>query len=93
MSDNVNALIQKMNQETLKKKKGKKDDDVSSRGSTRIRAADQEIINTDKAVSNLLKEHNKLRKRLEEHALERNGAWLSKPTPMPEPRQLPTMAW
>lgn len=66
MSDNVNALIQKMNQETLKKKKGKKDDDVSSRGSTRIRAADQEIINTDKAVSNLLKEHTKLRKRLEE---------------------------
>ena len=34
-----------------------------------------------------------LRKRLEEHALERNGAWPSKPRPMPEPRQLPTMAW
>ena len=40
MSDNVNALIQKMNQETLKRKKGKKDDAVSSRGSTRIKAAD-----------------------------------------------------
>lgn len=32
----------------------------------RIRAADQEIVNTDKAVSNLLREHTKLRRRLEE---------------------------
>lgn len=41
MSDNVNALITKMNQETLKKKKGKPDDGRSgSKGSIRIRAAD-----------------------------------------------------
>jgi len=32
-------------------------------------------------------------KRSQEHAPERNAAWLSKPRPMPEPRQLPTTAW
>jgi len=83
MSDNVNILIEKMNQETLKKKKylGGANPAVaggagpsgaqstisrSSRGSTRIRAADQEIVNTDKAVTNLVREHTKLRRRLEE---------------------------
>ena len=41
MSDNVNALITKMNQETLKKKKEKPDGARSgSKGSIRIRAAD-----------------------------------------------------
>jgi cysteinyl-tRNA synthetase len=64
MSDNVNLLIEKMNHEALRKKKMEKDGE--SVGSTRVRAADQEILNTDKAVQNLLKEHTKLRKRLEE---------------------------
>jgi len=87
MSDNVNLLIEKMNQETLRKRKylgagissgggdnasaaGQSTAAVSKHGSvtgsTRIRAADQEIANTDKAVGNLLKEHAKLRRRLEE---------------------------
>lgn len=67
MSDNVNLLIEKMNQEAIKKKKLIGDSkEGGSRGSTRVRAADQEIINTDKAVQNLLKEHGKLRRRLEE---------------------------
>ena len=58
MSDNVNLLIEKMNQETLRKRKylnagpagATSTQSRSSRGSTRIRAADQEIVNTDKAV-------------------------------------------
>ena len=81
MSDNVNILIEKMNQETLKKKKylgvhpaaagagptgAQSTVSRSSRGSTRIRAADQEIVNTDKAVTNLVREHTKLKRRLEE---------------------------
>ena len=77
MSDNVNLLIERMNQETLRKKKylgppigGK--DGVSSQGSphktpaSRLKAAEQEIANTDKAVANLMREHTKLKRRLEE---------------------------
>lgn len=76
MSDNVNTLIERMNQETLRKKKylgpvgG--NDGVSSHGSpkktpaSRLKAAEQEIVNTDKAVANLMREHNKLKRRLEE---------------------------
>ena len=83
MSDNVNQLIEKMNQETLKKKKylGGVSPLTTAQGtsqaqstmhsqvshnSNRIKAADQEILNTDKAVTNLVREHTKLRRRLEE---------------------------
>jgi hypothetical protein len=63
MSENVNLLIEKMNEETLKKKKygGTV---KSSVGPTRIKAAEQEIINTDKAIVNLMKEHGNLKRRL-----------------------------
>ena len=49
----------------MKRKKGQ-GEGGETKGQTRIKAADQEIINTDKAVSNLLKEHSKLKRRLEE---------------------------
>lgn len=71
MSSNVNILIEKMNQEALKKKKlgaalNTGLNTSKSRGSTRIKAAEQEIVNNDKAVTNLMKEHAQLRRRLEE---------------------------
>lgn len=84
MSDNVNLLIEKMNQESLRKRKylgpgqvslgdkqsvaGRSTAGASKHGSeaSRVRAADQEILNTDKAVGNLMREHAKLKRRLEE---------------------------
>lgn len=79
MSENVNLLISKMNSESLKKKKflgpsSAISDNLSGVGgmsvkdnqSSRLKAADQEIANTDKAVSNLLREHTKLKRRLDE---------------------------
>ena len=38
----------------------------SSRGSARIKAAEHEMINSDKAIVNLLREHGNLKRRLEE---------------------------
>lgn len=61
MSENVNLLIEKMNQESLRKKRGE-----DRPGSQRIRAREKEIQNTDKAIQNLIREHARLRKRLEE---------------------------
>ena len=84
MSDNVNLLIEKMNQESLRKRKylgpgqasiadkqsmaGRSTAGASKHGSeaSKMRSADQEILNTDKAVGNLMKEHGKLKRRLEE---------------------------
>ena len=59
MSANVNILIEKMNQETLKQKKlgvptnagGTTAPSKSSRGSTRIKAAEQEIVNNESIKS------------------------------------------
>jgi hypothetical protein len=48
MSENVNLLIEKMNQEALKKKHNGGDE--SRPGSQRIRAREKEIQNTDKAI-------------------------------------------
>jgi len=64
MSENVNILIDKMNQESLKKKKFQPDN--SRPGSQRIRTKEEEIKNTDKAIQNLVREHQRLRRRLEE---------------------------
>ena len=66
-----------MNQESLKRKKpglrqGGKDnqslhDDEEARpNSKRIKTKEQEITNTDKAIQNLVKEHARVKKRLEE---------------------------
>jgi hypothetical protein len=80
MSENVNLLINKMNQESLKKKKylgpssGISENQSHAGGmsyngnnqTSRLKAADQEILNTDKAVGNLLREHTKLKRRLDE---------------------------
>jgi uncharacterized coiled-coil DUF342 family protein len=71
MSENVNILIDKMNQESLKKKKiggggpdGNADPDRP--GSQKIRTRQKEIENTDKAIQNLIKEHQRVKRRLEE---------------------------
>ena len=68
MSENVNLLIDKMNQETLKKKKLANDAnaDPDRPGSQKIRTRQKEIENTDKAIQNLIKEHQRVKKRLEE---------------------------
>lgn len=73
MSENVNMLIDKMNQESLKKKKvpggpgGAGASETGERpGSQRIRAREKEIENTDKAIQNLIREHQRVKKRLEE---------------------------
>ena len=79
MSDNVNTLIERMNQETLRKKarggpQPVQAKDAASHASSpqktpalvRIKAAEQEIVNTDKAVANLMREHTRLKRRLEE---------------------------
>jgi uncharacterized phage infection (PIP) family protein YhgE len=50
MSENVNLLIEKMNQETLKKKRLQGGNGESRPGSQRIRAREKEIQNTDKAI-------------------------------------------
>ena len=75
MSDNVNILIEKMNSEQQKKKKvvNNPDYDVpnqhspsakSRHGATSV--GDVSInANTDKAITNLMREHAKLKKRLE----------------------------
>jgi len=63
MSENVNLLIEKMNQESLRRKKFHGE---SRPGSQRIRAREKEIQNTDKAIQNLVREHQRLRRRLEE---------------------------
>lgn len=46
MSENVNVLIDKMNQESLKKKR----QGNSRPGSHRIKAREKEVQNTDKAI-------------------------------------------
>lgn len=72
MSENVNMLIDKMNQESLKKKKaagltlGNGGGDLERPGSQKIRTRQKEIENTDKAILNLVKEHQRVHKRLEE---------------------------
>lgn len=69
MSENVNLLIDKMNQESLKKKKmpdGNNNADPDRPGSQKIRTRQKEIENTDKAIQNLIKEHQRVKKRLEE---------------------------
>ena len=48
MSENVNMLIDKMNQESLKKKKF--GDNMDRPGSQKIRTREKEIQNTDKAI-------------------------------------------
>ena len=63
MSENVNQLIEKMNQEALRRKKFQGE---SRPGSQRIRAREKEIQNTDKAIQNLVREHQRLKRRLEE---------------------------
>lgn len=52
MSENVNVLIDKMNQESLRKKKyAQGGNGAGSRpGSQRIRAREKEVQNTDKAI-------------------------------------------
>ncbi len=62
MSENVNMLIDKMNQESLKKKKiaqgnAPGNGDLERPGSQKIRTRQREIENTDKAIQNLIKEH------------------------------------
>lgn len=72
MSENVNLLIDKMNQESLKKKKmtGAQPSggatDADRPGSQKIRTRQKEIENTDKAIKNMIKEHQRVKKRLEE---------------------------
>ena len=67
MSENVNVLIDKMNQESIKKKKYSGQGTHNSRpGSQKIRTREMEIQNTDKAIQNLINEHRRLKKRLEE---------------------------
>ena len=66
MSENVNLLIDKMNSETLRKKRLQGVDNSERPQSQRIRAREKEIQNTDKAISNLIKEHQRLKRRLEE---------------------------
>eukprot|EP00347_Sterkiella_histriomuscorum_P015656 403356196 len=66
MSENVNLLIEKMNQETLRKKRLAGGGNSSRPGSQKIRTREKEIQNTDKAISNLIREHQRLKKRLEE---------------------------
>ena len=71
MSENVNLLIDKMNQESLKKKKlggalASVGEGPERPGSQKIRTRQKEIENTDKAIKNLVKEHARVRKRLEE---------------------------
>ena len=69
MSGNVNLLIEQMNKEHLKKKRlgvTEIDPTLNKESNIRIKAAEQEIVNTDKSVQNLLKEHNQLKKRLTE---------------------------
>jgi hypothetical protein len=68
MSENVNQLIDKMNQEALKKKKlaGNHPAEGERPGSQKIRTRQKEIENTDKAIRNLIKEHHRVKKRLEE---------------------------
>ena len=68
MSENVNMLIDKMNQESLKKKKMGQAaaGDPDRPGSQKIKTRQKEIDNTDKAIKNLIKEHQRVRKRLEE---------------------------
>lgn len=65
MSDSVNTLIDKMNQESLKKKK-LANGEGERPGSVKVRARQKEIENTDKAIKNLLKEHQRVKKRLDE---------------------------
>jgi hypothetical protein len=52
MSENVNLLIDKMNQESLKKKKAPEGNnaDPDRPGSQKIRTRQKEIENTDKAI-------------------------------------------
>ncbi len=50
MSENVNLLIDKMNQETLRKKRLSGADNSDRPQSQRIRAREKEIQNTDKAI-------------------------------------------
>jgi hypothetical protein len=52
MSENVNLLIDKMNQESLKKKKAPDGNnaDPDRPGSQKIRTRQKEIENTDKAI-------------------------------------------
>jgi hypothetical protein len=58
MSENVNILIEKMNQESLKKRKYGQGNGTNSRpGSQKIKAREKEIQNTDKAIQNLIREH------------------------------------
>jgi hypothetical protein len=70
MSENVNLLIDKMNQESLKKKKVggalAQNDAMDPPGSHQIRTRQKEIENSDKAIANLIKEHQRVKRRLEE---------------------------
>jgi len=62
MSDNVNLLIEQMNKETLRKRRL----GLVQNDEVRVKAAEQEIVNNDKSLLLLYKEHGQLRKRLEE---------------------------
>ena len=62
-------LIDKMNQESLKKKKLSGAANVGGNerpGSQKIKTRQKEIENTDKAIKNMVKEHQRVKKRLEE---------------------------
>lgn len=68
MSENVNVLIDKINSESLRKKKYAQNGNAAGDrpGSQRIRAREREVQNTDKAIQNLIKEHQRVKRRLEE---------------------------
>ena len=68
MSENVNVLIEKMNQESMRRQKVAalmRDGDTDAKSNNGSYLAEREVQNTDKAIVNLMKEHNKLKKRLE----------------------------
>jgi chromosome segregation ATPase len=67
MSGNVNKVIETLNKEALKTNKSPKHSGVKIIDEdSRIRAADREVVTIEKNASTLVKEHNKLKKRLEE---------------------------
>ena len=58
MSENVNILIEKMNQEHLRKKRiGPAGRDASRPGTHQINTKERELENNDKAIRNLIREH------------------------------------
>ena len=66
MSDNVNLLIEKMNNESLRRKRVNGGGSMDRPESVQMRAKEQEMSNQDKAIINLKKEHQRLSRRLDE---------------------------